>query len=461
MKSILFFLPFLTLSCISPVNQTGISDDSIQPCHEHPQYWMYKGKEILLLGGSREDNLFQIPDLEEHLNLLQSVGGNYIRNTMSSRDSGNVWPFFQLENGRFDLNQWNQEYWKLFEKMLRLTEERNIIVQIEIWATFDFYRENWDINPFNPKNNVNYDERRSKLPLIVETHPIYTENNFFRSVPSQLAIPVVLDYQCRYVDRLLSYSLEYNHVLYCMDNETSVTAEWGKFWSLYIQKKAAGKGKTVYTTEMWDPWDLSHPFHNETFDHPEIYSFVDISQNNHITEEDHWINGLAQLKRLKDIEALRPANNVKVYGNDGGRHKMTRNGIESFIQNVFCGCASTRFHRPTSGQGLNEIAQAVIKSMRELTDKMDWFNGYPDNSLLSDREVHEAYCRCIPGKEYAIYFPDGGEVSLDLTLYNKVFSVQWLNVLQSEWDQQEIIKGGDKTSLQAPGNNHWIVLVIR
>jgi len=460
MRYLFLLLSIFTLSCTNPANQTEISNSSIQPSTKYPQYWMYNGEEILLLGGSREDNLFQIPDLEEHLDLLKSVGGNYVRNTMSSRDSGNVWPFMQLEDGHYDLNQWNQEYWDRFEKFLRLTDERNIIVQIEIWATFDFYRENWDINPYNPANNINYDERVSKLPVKVETHPVYTENNFFRSVPSQMAIATVLDYQRKYVDKLLSYSLAYDHILYCMDNETSVTAEWGKFWSFYIQKKAAEKNKTVYTTEMWDPWDLAHPFHNETFDHPEIYGFVDISQNNHITGEKHWVNGLTQLQRLKNISALRPVNNVKVYGNDGGRHKTTRNGIESFIQNIFLGCASARFHRPTSGQGLNKIAQAVIRSMRDLTDRMDWFNIYPDNSLLSDREEHEAYCRCLPGKEYAIYFPDGGEVSLDLTQYERDFSVQWLNILQSEWEQQESVKGGSNISLQTPGTGHWIVLIV-
>ena len=85
---------------------------------------------------------------------------------------------------------------------------------------------------------------------------------------------------------------------------------------------------------------------------------------------------------------LRPLNNVKVYGNDGGRHKTTQNAIESFVQNVLFGAASTRFHRPTSGQGLNESAQHVIKSMRSYIDQSDFFNAIPSNSLLSEREVN-------------------------------------------------------------------------
>ena len=47
------------------------------------------------LGGSVEDNLFQIPDLEAHLDELRAAGANVIRNTMSDRhDFGfEVYPY--------------------------------------------------------------------------------------------------------------------------------------------------------------------------------------------------------------------------------------------------------------------------------------------------------------------------------------------------------------------------------
>jgi len=424
---------------VSP-NEAASVFSPIEPSETHPQYWSKDGRNVMLLGGSVEDNLFQIQKLEEHLDLLKSVGGNYVRNTMSSRDSGNVWPFVREATGLYNLNQFNKEYWKRFDHFLKLTGERDIIVQIEVWATFDFYRDNWDKNPFNPKNNKQIDQRRNKLDTVVDTHPIYTANNFFRSVPSQMSLAQLLWYQQRYVDKLLSYALQYDHVLYCMDNETSVTSAWGKYWANYIQKKAKEEGKIVYCTEMWDPWDLSHPFHSETFDNPDIFGFVDISQNNHQTEQNHWDNGLKQIQRLKRINAVRPVTNIKVYGNDGGRHKTTQNSIEAFIQNVLMGCSSTRFHRPTSGQGLNENAQAVIKSMRSLVEKSDFFDGLPHDGLLSEREENEAYCRAIPGKEYIIYFPKEGDVLLELDDDFKDISIEWLDVLKSAWQAPESLE---------------------
>lgn len=154
----------------------------IKPSTSTKQYWSMNGDHIMLLGGSVEDNLFQYPDIVAHLDLLKSVGGNYVRNTMSSRDEGDVWAFAKNEDEMYDLRNWNEEYWNRFENFLKTCSEREIIVQIELWATFDFYGENWNVNPFNPKNNVNYTPERVQMPIEVNSHPTWTENNFFWSI---------------------------------------------------------------------------------------------------------------------------------------------------------------------------------------------------------------------------------------------------------------------------------------
>jgi hypothetical protein len=432
----------------------------IEIYEKNPAYWQYNGKPVLLIGGSVDDSLFQIPDLKAHLDLLRSVGGNYIRNTMSSRnDKGfEVQPFRKLDNGKYDLEKWNDKYWDRFENMLILTQQRDIIVQIEVWATFDYYRNNWQVNPFNPKNNINYTDQQSKLPVQVNSHPIRCENNFFWSVPAERNQKTVLGYQQRFVDKILSYSLKFGNVLYCMDNETSVTPEWGKYWSQYIKAKAKEVGTNVHTTEMWDKWDLAHSMHNATFDHPEIYSFVDISQNNHQKGQQHWDN--AQRQRARIANNVRPLNNVKIYGCDEyGRFGSDRDGMERFWRNIFGGLASARFHRPTSGLGLGTKAQANIRSMRMLTDKMNIFTCAPHNDLLSGREINEAYCLANPGAEYAVYFPNGGQVTLDISRLKKNATIRWLEIMKSRWAHPQHVEAKNKITLRCPSQEYWAVLV--
>jgi len=435
------------------------SDGRIDIYGPNPAYWQYEGKPVLLLGGSKDDNLFQLPDLKEHLDLLKSVGGNYVRNTMSARsDKGfEVHAFKQLASGLYDLDQWNDEYWRRFENLLTWAEQRDIIVQIEVWATFDYYRDNWAGHPLNPKNNVNYTADETGLPLEVNSHPTRTENNFFQSVPAERNQKTVLKYQQRFVDKILSHSLQHGNVLYCMDNETSVTPEWGKYWSEYIKARAKEEGVTVHTTEMWDNWDLAHKMHSATFDHPETYSFVDISQNNHQKGQRHWDN--AQKQRARIAGHLRPLNNTKIYGADTGRFGNDRDGMERFWRNIFGGLASARFHRPDSGLGLGEKARANIRSLRMVTDRMNVFTCRPRNDLLSRRQENEAYCLANAGTEYAVYFTDGGQVRLDVHAMGKAVTVQWLDVMKCQWRTPQVVADPKTLTLECPGKGYWAVLV--
>ena len=437
------------------LSQISVDKNRIQVYKENPQYWQHKSEPVLLLGGSVEDNLFQIPNLKEHLDLLQSVGGNYVRCTMSCRDEGNVWQFNEVE-GLYNLDQWNEEFWQRFNNFLRLTAERDIIVQIEVWATFDYYRLNWDINPFNPKNNVNYTFEQTNLPEVVDSHPTQTENNFFWSVPAENNQRIVLKYQEKFVDQILFYSLKFDHVLYCMDNETSVTPEWGKFWAEYIQAKANDAEVNVETTEMWDSHNLFHTQHQNTLDHPELYSFCDASQNNHQRGQKHWDN--AQKFRAQ-LNPVRPINSVKIYGSDQYHFGDDQDGLERFWRNVFGGMASARFHRPPSGLGLGPLACRHLKSMRMLTDNIRIFSCQPNNHLLSNRRENQAYALANIGKEVVVYFPESGTIDIDLSLFDADLTLQWLDINQSEWLNQMSVHGGKVVALTTPSQGHWAVLI--
>jgi hypothetical protein len=73
-----------------------VADNQIKPWTENPRYWQYKGKPVLLLGATLNDNLFQNDNLESHLDSLRMSGGNYVRNTMSDRDPGNIRAFMSV-----------------------------------------------------------------------------------------------------------------------------------------------------------------------------------------------------------------------------------------------------------------------------------------------------------------------------------------------------------------------------
>ncbi len=73
--------------------------------------------------------------------------------------------------------------------------------------------------------------------------------------------------------------------------------------------------------------------------------------------------------------------------------------------------------------------------MRQLSDRMDFFNAKPRNDLLADRADNEAYCRAIEGKSYAIYFTAGGAVTLDTSGADGSAEIAWLDVLKAQWSE--------------------------
>ena len=107
---------------------------------------------------------------------IVSVGGNYVRNTMSQQEGLDLKPHKRLANGKFDLNLWNTVYWDRFSNCLKWCSERNIIIQIEVWDRFDYSQENWQISPWRPDNNVNYTTDKSGLSKDYRPLPGETSN---------------------------------------------------------------------------------------------------------------------------------------------------------------------------------------------------------------------------------------------------------------------------------------------
>jgi Putative collagen-binding domain of a collagenase len=449
---------FVSIFCLGCQNT---ENNRIKPWTENPWFWQYKGEPIMLLGASSDDNLFQWQTemLVAHLDSMKAVGANYVRNTMSDRqDKGfELYPFKKLKNGKYDLDQLNDDYYKRFDFFLKETEKRNIIVQIEVWDRFDYGTHRWPIHPFNPKNNVNYSSEESGLDLEYPDHPGQNKQAFFFTTPKQRNNNLLLKYQKSMVEKMLEISFKYDNVLYCMDNETSAEEEWGIYWAEYILNKAKEAGKEIYVTEMWDAWDLKAEQHKRTFDHPERYVFCDVSQNNQQKGQVHWDNFQWVRKYISTLP--RPLNTVKTYGADGGRHGNTKDGIERWWRHILGGAASARFHRPDSGLGLSKLSMNCVRVAREIEKVAKFWDLEPGNDLLSDREQNEAYLASKPGETYVLFFTDGGEVGLDLSDFNSSFNLKWMEIRTGNTTSESTIEGGKIVNLKAPGTLEWVLIL--
>ena len=282
---------------------------------------------------------------------------------------------------------------------------------------------------------------------------------------------------------MLSYSLQYDHILYSMNNETCADKRWGQYWAGYIREKAVELGKTVYLTDMFDSWDPTdgnvkgavvqdsahHPGHSyyriatpgNTYTHPEVYNFVDISNHNVQVGETHYLTARYVLDRIVESGIPRPVTCVKIYGGpqetfwDG----TSRDGQERFWRNVFAGISAVRFHRPSTGIGLSDTAKWHIRSMRMLSDEIPVWDFVSDNAILGDRAANEAFCLAnAADNKYCVYFPAAGEVILKLP-ESEGGSIRWLNILEAGWLEEEAISDSQTFRIKTPGDSHWVAMI--
>ena len=444
----------------------NINAEGIRPWPLNPWYWEYHGEPILLLGGSDDDNLFQWPKdrLIPQLDRIVKAGGNVIRNTMSDRnDKGfEVYPFQKLPTGQYDLDQWNPEYWYRFETMLEETHQRQIMVQIEIWDRFDYTdnrgSQRWQKHPYNPKNNINYDYASSGFDEEYPEHPGANKQPFFYTTPKQRNNEVVLEYQNKFVNKLLDHSLEYDHVLYCIDNETKAEPAWGIYWAERVKERARKIGKSVFVTEMWDDWNLRAERHRQTFDHVELYDFVDVSQNNHNSGRKHWDNFL-YVKNYLSIHP-RPINTTKTYGATGNKFGHNdQDAIERFWRHVLAGAASARFHRPDSGLGINDKAFACIRSVRMVESKVPFWDLKPSMDLIESTHENDAYAAAKENQSMIIFFTGKHEIEIDLSGFSNILKLSWINVDRGSMHSELKIHSAKNSKLIPPGNGNWIALM--
>jgi hypothetical protein len=94
-----------------------------------------------------------------------------------------------------------------------------------------------------------------------------------------------------------------------------------------------------------------------------------------------------------------------------------------------------------------------------LSDAIDVFTSRPHNDLLTGREENEAYCIAAPGREYAVYFTNGGEVFLDVSAASRPLTIRWLHIQTSEWLAETQAQTSAELLLRCPSEDYWAALV--
>jgi hypothetical protein len=256
---------------------------------------------------------------------------------------------------------------------------------------------------------------------------------------------------------------------------SNITWDLGDDLDSFRDEKWAHETGTLL--EGWDPYHhlaTSHPVHREHQDRASAWfgftSIQDWSRTQHalMLEErqiqlktgriipqaneeygyedhyPHWAPGMGS----DSAEALRHvAWDIAMAGAYGTAGETARRGI-----NIW----------PDTGggwiNGRGDDTMVMLKGyahMVEFFTSFEWWKTDPHDDLVNNG----AYCLSQPGHIYAVYLPNGGDVTV--TLESGHYDAAWFSAFTGEWVPVGPVDGPSWKSPQAPGWLDWALLVRR
>ena len=169
-------------------------------------------------------------DILEHNAHYASFGANTLRLHLTQGALGAGAPWRQLADGRYDLEQWNEIYWRRLNLFMEDCLHRGIYPFIQIWdePVIERGSSRWRAHPFRPSNNVNGLKGLSDDP---EGHGM---EGFY-----DLRNKKLIRLQRSFVKRVLDYTARYGICIYSICNEydfnNKAPVDWQYYWTDYFR----------------------------------------------------------------------------------------------------------------------------------------------------------------------------------------------------------------------------------
>jgi hypothetical protein len=368
-------------------------------------------------------------------------------------------PWVRSEDGRYDLRNFESEWENRLKAYLDLARDLRIIVSVEIWDDWSVSRGPggaydpgpegaWNMHPFNPRNNINYDS-----DIFPETTSVCNAP-FYSTIPSLSDIREVLDLQKHYVDHLLKLVSVYPNVLINISNESRAHLEWSRFWAEYVRKKNPQVmiGEMPSTNMKDGGGECDYLLNPMTLSTDPLYDYVDISQG--VSGHEFGGNALRQALegsgRIAEYRAAMKAAGTKrplIVSKDYTRGP--EGGTLVFWSRFAGGAASARFHRPAAGN-----PESMIIFQHEMAGNLGRFIA---RVPFWQMDIHPEIITALPagaganvladpGSHYVIQLIGGNEgEKLRLQLSGGKWTVSWTDpVSGTEFANYEVKNRSNK-----------------
>ena len=154
------------LVCLCGILALAIRADAgtalkIETSRSGKRYLACDGKPLLAFGPGDENRLISENDLaavQRWAKWQHDNGMNLLRAYPTSVPIPNAPHPFKMKDGKWDVDAWNDDYFRNMSRFISILEERGIVLHLQLWQIVYFKEdkpERWASNYVNPANNCN------------------------------------------------------------------------------------------------------------------------------------------------------------------------------------------------------------------------------------------------------------------------------------------------------------------
>jgi len=328
---------------------------------------------------------------------------------------------------KFDLSRFDEDYFARLRSRVMSAGRRGVYVSVMLFEGWgmQFVRDAWRAHPFNPDNNVSgigSDPNSDGKGL--EVH--------------ELSDPQMTAVQEAYVRKVLDTLGDLDNVLYEISNENHpASTEW-----------------QYHMIRLIHDYESTRPMQ-----HPVGMTFQYQGGSNRTLFESpaEWVSPNPEGGYSDDPP---PADGSKVIISDTD-HLWGIGGNREWVFKTLCRGMNPIFMDPYDGVILEtnakwEAVRRALGSALALSERVDLAAMAPHNELAST-----GYCLADPGRQYVVYLPKGGEVTLDLATAQGALAVEWFEPDQGRVTPGDAVPDGATRKLTAPFAGDAVVRVWR
>ncbi len=479
------FISLLFLVIIMLITSCSKNNVPISLHPDNPHYFLFRGQPTILIGSTEHygavlnldfDFIPYLDELASHnLNVTRTFSGIYlepqgafgiVNNTLAPAEDKLICPWARSKqpgyaNGgnKFDLNEWDEAYFKRLENFISEAGKRNIVVELDLFSNF-YDTIQWKLSPLYIDNNIN------QIGNIADHKEILS-----------LKHPEILAVQEKMVRKIIESLQEYDNLYYEVCNEpyfgdlealeaweqhmTSVIADAEKD---FRHKHLISKNIENGSQKIENPNPLVSIF-NFHYAKPPVTVDMNFGLNKVIGDNETGFDGIEDVHYRTEAWAFLTAG--------GG---LFNNLDYSFTVDHEDGSFQVPEKQPGGGGNSFRLQMNIL---RQVFNEINFISMKPANSIIPDTLMNSSTARVLAGEgQYLIYLdktaqtgtesvdsldsPKNEVMHLTLELPASRYAVSWINTITGERSAQEIeVNQPGTVSLETPPFSEDIALLLR